>query len=462
MIEDNKKYDMATNQEEYERLYLLVRKIVRFANLFTNKADYNSELSNFLKTIGCSFSNNLTLKDYVQLIIENDILNCYFLLGYQQSYNRELYTLLDMIKYSFHIQDVPWSYNEFQNLYGQYGNYFCEVFDISKNAIKSYDFPTLYIFLNEVNDSRADEYVSLLQEITNVLSNNQEGISNKKDPRIEFLLTYPQAFLHSEDDNNERQQIEDDSGFRQVEEESNEYNTDNSFQNMNLLKDKKINGISFEIIREEYHEGAFCPFWLFLRVTNYTDHKKKIDVRLNYISSKHGLKTFGNQVTIPDNSFVDLRYLYEDITKAYDGDRIEMVVNEGKCASLRLLRERGKWTIVESIERNTYNRQLKSKIEHFEAIDEQFGITLQNFSVKVEDENSLNLFCEVLALNGEVPQKGFNVEVAIYDSENSIIYQTSLSKYDGEFKGFEVFNFGTIRLDIPVDEISKIRIYPTR
>jgi hypothetical protein len=80
----------------------------------------------------------------------------------------------------------------------------------------------------------------------------------------------------------------------------------------------------------------------------------------------------------------------------------------------------------------------------------------------VVDENSLNLFCEVLALNGEVPQKGFNVEVAIYDSENSIIYQTSLSKYDGEFKGFEVFNFGTIRLDIPVDEISKIRIYPTR
>ena len=69
---------------------------------------------------------------------------------------------------------------------------------------------------------------------------------------------------------------------------------------------------------------------------------------------------------------------------------------------------------------------------------------------------------DVLALNGEVPQKGFNVEVAIYDSENSIIYQTSLSKYDGEFKGFEVFNFGTIRLDIPVDEISIIRIYPTR
>ena len=170
---------------------------------------------------------------------------------------------------------------------------------------------------------------------------------------------------------------------------------------------------------------------------------------MDYISIKHGLKKiWAPQETIPENTFILFDYSYEDITTAFDGDRIEMIVNDGNFATLRLLRERGQWIIIESIERSTYNKELKNRIEHF--------------SVKVVDENSLNLFCEVLALNGEVPQKGFNVEVAIYDSENSIIYQTSLSKYDGEFKGFEVFNFGTIRLDIPVDEISKIRIYPTR
>ncbi len=464
MIEDNKKYDMATNQEEYERLYLLVRKIVRFANLFTNKADYNSELSNFLKTIGCSFSNNLTLKDYVQLIIENDILNCYFLLGYQQSYNRELYTLLDMIKCSFHIQDAPWSYNEFQNLYGQYGNYFCEVFDISKNAIKSYDFPTLYIFLNEVNDSRADEYVSLLQEITNVLSNNQEGISNKKDPRIEFLLTYPQAFLHSEDDINESNQIEDHNDDQQIEEERNGHNTDNNSGNMNLLKDKLINGVSFEITKEEYVGGNIFPFELHLRISNYNDHKKKIKVDIKYISEKHGLKTRGGIFGefIPDNSFVDLNVGLDDITGACNGDRMELIVNDGKFATLRLLRERGQWTIVESIERSTYNRDLKSKIEHFEAIEEQFGIILQNFSIKVEDENSLKLFCEVLALNGEIPENDFTINIAIYDSNNEIVYTDSESKYAEEFKGFEVLTFDYIKLDITIDEISKIRIYPTR
>ena len=458
---DNRKCHMVTN-EEYEELYLLARKMVRFVNLLTNKADCNSELYKYLESIGYEFNNDRTLKGFVQLFIEYDILNCYFYLGYQQIYNRELYILLDMVAYGFHIQDVPWSYNEFQNVYWQYGDYFCEIFDIKKNHLKSMDFPTLYIYLNEVDDTKADEYVRLLQMVANVLSKNQDGISNEKDPRIDILLTYPQAFLHSEDDINESQQIEDYCDNQQVEEERIEYNKDNSFQDMNLLKDKKINGITFEIIREEFREGYSCPFWLFLRVTNFTDHKKKIDINLNYISSKQGLKKSWQQEFIPNNSFVDLRFLFDDITKAYDGDRIEMVVNEGKFATLRLIREKGQWSIVESIERSSYNSDLKSKIEHFEAIEEQFGIILQNFSVKVEDENSLKLFCEVLALNGEIPEHDFTINIAIYDNNNEIVYTDSESKYAEEFKGFEVLTFDYIKLDITVDEICKIRIYPTR
>lgn len=459
-IYKNRENHMITNQEEYESLHLLVRTIVRFANLFANKADCNSELSKYLKTIGCSFSNNVTLKNYVQIIIGNDILNCYFLLGYQHIYKREFYILHDMVEYCFCISDVPWSYNEFLNVYEIHNNFFCEVFDINRAGTQSYGFPALYIYLSEIKDPRADEYLCILQEIATTLSKNSNGITNNKDPRIDVLLTNPQAFLHSEDIIDESQHIEDNRDIQPVEKESNDYGTDYNFQNMNLLKDKRYNGISFEITKEAYSNGYFK---LYLRVTNFTDHRINIKVEMDYISIKHGLKKiWAPQETIPENTFIVFDYSYEDITTAFDGDRIEMIVNDGNFATLRLLRERGQWIIIESIERSTYNKELKNRIEHFEAIDEQFGITLQNFSVKVVDENSLNLFCEVLALNGEVPQKGFNVEVAIYDSENSIIYQTSLSKYDGEFKGFEVFNFGTIRLDIPVDEISKIRIYPTR
>lgn len=462
---DNRKYHMVTN-EEYEELYLLARKMVRFVNLLTNKADCNSELYKYLESIGYEFSNDRTLKGFVQLFIEYDILNCYFFLGYQQIYNRELYILLDMVAYGFHIQDVPWSYNEFQNVYWQYGDYFCEIFDIKKNHLKSMDFPTLYIYLNEVDDTKAYEYVRLLQMIANVLSKNQDGISNEKDPRIDILLTDPQAFLHSEDDINESQHIEDNREIQHVEEESNGYNTDNNFLNMNLLKNKLFNGVSFEILKEEYREGYSNPFTLQLRISNFNDKKKKIGVKMKYISIEYGLKDgslwdFGNNERfLEDNSFVDVDVSFADIRKAKDGDRIEMLVNEGKFATLRLIREKGQWSIVESIERNTYSRQLKSKIEHFEAIEEQFGITLQNFSVKVEDENSLDLYCEVLALDGKVEKSDFTIEAAIYDSENEIVYHTSLSSSD--FKGFEVYHFGKIYLDITVDEISKIRIYPIR
>ena len=454
---------MITN-EEYEELYLLTRKTVRFVKLLTNKTDCNSELSTYLKTIGCSFDNNLTLKDYVQLIIEKDILNCYFLLGYQQIYKKELFMLLDMIEYGFNIHDVPWSYKDFLNVYEIYNDFFCEVFDIKKNATKSYDFPGLYIYLSEVGDTRADEYIRLLQMIANILSKNQDGISNEKDPRIDILLTDPQAFLHSEDDINESQQIEDYNNAQQVEEERNNHNINNNPRNMHLLKDKLINGISFEITKEEYVGGNIFPFELHLRISNYNDHKKKIKVDIKYISEKHGLKTHGGVFGefIPDNSFVDLNVGLDDITGACNGDRMELIVNDGKFATLRLLRERGQWTIVESIERSTYNRDLKSKIEHFEAIEEQLGITLQNFSIKVEDENSLKLFCEVLALNGEIPENDFTINIAIYDSNNEIVYTDSESKYAEEFKGFEVLTFDYIKLDITVDEISKIRIYPTR
>lgn len=461
---------MITNQE-YEELYLLARKMVRFVNLLTNKADCNSELYKYLESVGYEFNNNRTLKGFVQLFIEYDVLNCYFYLGYQQTYKRELYILLDMIEYGFHVQDIPWSYHDFQNLYWQYSDYFCEIFDIKKTHLKSTDFPTLYIYLSEVGNTRANEYASLLQRIADTLSKNQKGKLKDKDPRINILLTHPQAFLDSEDDN-ESQQIEDniDNQHNIAENNIAESNVtkDNNSQNMNLLKDKLFNGVSFEILKEEYREGYSNPFTLLLRITNFNDKKKKIGVEMKYISIDYGLKDgslwdFGHHERfLDDNSFVDVDVSFGDIRRAKDGDRIEMVVNEGKFASLKLVRERGQWAISESFERSSFNRDLKNKIEQFEAIEEQFGITLQNFSIKVEDENSMKLFFEVLALNGEIPKNDFTINVAIYDNNNDIVYTDSESKYAEDFKGFEVLTFDRIRLDITVDEISKIRIYPTR
>lgn len=115
---------------------------------------------------------------------------------------------------------------------------------------------------------------------------------------------------------------------------------------MELLKDKLFNGVSFEILKEEYKEGYSDPFRLLLRITNFNDRKKKIGIEIKYISIDYGLKdgslwNFGCcERFLEDNSFVDVEVLFEDIRKAKDGDRIEMIVNEGKFATLRLIREK--------------------------------------------------------------------------------------------------------------------------
>lgn len=224
LFDYNQTDDMFTN-EEYEERLILARKVVRFASLLTDKADCGSDLYKYLESIGCEFDNNRTLKGFVQLFIENDILNCYFFLGYQQIYNRELYLLLDMIEYGFHFQDIPKSYDEFKHSYWQYEDYFRKVFDIKKDSIKSQGFPELYIFLNEVSSTRANEYVILLQKIVAFLSANQNVISGAQDSRINLLMTNPQAFLYSEDDNNESIEIEDNNDYLQNVENSNNYIT---------------------------------------------------------------------------------------------------------------------------------------------------------------------------------------------------------------------------------------------
>ena len=241
---------------------------------------------------------------------------------------------------------------------------------------------------------------------------------------------------------------------------------------MQLLKDLDFKGIKFDIIAEGISNDCWHWFTITMRTENFNDVKKKVKLNARYISvvnglidvrtmSPSGMNYDGGRYLQP-HSFVDVGIGFEVIKEAHDGDRIELEANDGRIASLLLIRASGQWYILETKEQNTINRDIKKRIEHFESIDEKFGLVLQNFSVQVEDETSLKLFCEVLALNGEVPEEGFKIEVAFYDMDNNIVGHTSLSKYDDEFKGFEVFSFGTIRLPISVDEIGKIRIYPTR
>lgn len=261
---------------------------------------------------------------------------------------------------------------------------------------------------------------------------------------------------------------------------------------MKMQKVLEFNGMSFELLLADRDKEDFPRerFRAILRIKNISISKKKIAIKedgTKYISIKHGLEyayhikpyqfalTDGTFI-LPD-SFADVTIQFDVVKEAQNGDRMEIELRD--LALLPLVKWDGQWYWgIDEIEdkrissnsnreltyeeKKSLKKQLKSKIEYFESIDEKFGLSLQNFSFDILDNSTLKLFCEVLALNGEVPKEGFNVEVAIYDTDNDIICLKSISKYDNEFKGFEVFGFGPIKLDIPVDEIGKIRFYPTR
>lgn len=455
----------------FQTVFPYVSEIVQFTNSLTDENNPDWELFNYLESLDYKFESLNDYRKTVQTLVYYDLLNCYFALGYHQIYNRDDYVLFDLVEYAFYLGHLKFTHDEFEQFISipKNASIFKECFNITKRSIKSIFFPTLYIKLNEIEKSKSNEYILILQMIVIKLSENIVHPKSKNNTLISTLLSNPQSFLNDLDNDDELQRKEFDNTNNSI--NTNETVTnyeENELLNMDLLKDKIFDGVSFEIIREEYREGYSSPFSLKLRVTNFNDYKKKIGIKMKYISSKSGLKDghlwkFGNcPEFLQDNAFVDLEIDFDDITAAHDGDRIEMEINEGKMVSLRLSRERGQWTIVESIERSTYNRELKSKIEHFEAIEEQFGIILQNFSVKVEDENTIKMFCEVFAINGELPKEDFTINVAIYDNNNDIVFTDSETKYAEDFKGFEVLTFDYIKLDITVDEISKIRIYPTR
>ena len=239
---------------------------------------------------------------------------------------------------------------------------------------------------------------------------------------------------------------------------------------MELLKNKEFKGLSFEITSEGFDNNWNGRYSINLRITNLNDKKKMVEINARYISVEHGLLDVASVLPyglksdgrfLQPHSFVNSQLLFEQIEKSYDGDRIELDINEGNIASLLLTRENANWYIIDYKGNADIKNYLKNRIEHFENIEEKFGLTLQKFSVRIIDKKSLCLYGEVLALNGEIRQDRFNIDIAVYDTDDNIVYHNNIMWFNGDFKGFEVFNFGQITLDIPIEEIGKIRIYPT-
>lgn len=261
---------------------------------------------------------------------------------------------------------------------------------------------------------------------------------------------------------------------------------------MEIQKEFDFKGLRLELLQADIDKEDFPRerFRAILRIKNVSETKKKISIKedsTKYISIKYGLE-YAYQIIpyqfarsdgefITPDSFVDIKIRFDVVKESYSGDRMEIELRDLATIPLFYLDNQWYWSTNEieyfgsqselrqeitREEKKLLKKQLKSRIEHFESIDEKFGLSLQNFSFEITNWNTLQIFCEVLTLNGETPKEDFNVELAIYDSDNDIVRLENISKNGDDFKGFEVFGFGPIELDFPIDEISKIRIYPTR
>lgn len=259
-----------------------------------------------------------------------------------------------------------------------------------------------------------------------------------------------------------------------------------------MQKELDFKGLHLELLQADVDKEDFPRerFRAILRIKNVSESKKKIAIKedgTKYISKKTGLE-YAYQIIpyqfaqsdgtfINPDSFVDIKIRFDIVKESHSGDRMELELRDMAIIPLVLLDNQWYWCTneIEYVgsesefrqemtreEKKFLKKQLKSKIEHFESIDEKFGLLLQNFSFEIVDWNTLQFFCEVLALDGETSKEDFNIDMVIYDKYNDIASLKSMSKYGNDFKGFEVFGFGPIQLDFPIDEISKIRIYPTR
>lgn len=236
---------------------------------------------------------------------------------------------------------------------------------------------------------------------------------------------------------------------------------------MQKLNDLEISGIFLDIISANKDE--YDDFYITVRITNLSD--KSIHTTLSgsrYISNRKGIlnleRTKPTELEyssmgcdILPNSFLDAGIRYE-IDEISDGDRIELYLSN--IGYFLILRKKREWYVIEYYEKPKIEKHLNNIIEQFEAIEEKIGICIQNISIKIADNNSIELFCEVLSANGEPPTSSFAIEVAIYNKSNKIIDFKSIRKGKDDFIGFEVFSFGSFTLNL--DEIGKIRFYPTK
>lgn len=103
---------------------------------------------------------------------------------------------------------------------------------------------------------------------------------------------------------------------------------------------------------------------------------------------------------------------------------------------------------------------LSNKIERIEAFEEKFAVRIESASVWFDDEwDGVSVLFELHPKSGTTIPMNLRVVAAVYNGRGQIITASEQLYSSEEFWGFAI---GDLELgEIPLSEISKIRVYPT-
>jgi len=106
-------------------------------------------------------------------------------------------------------------------------------------------------------------------------------------------------------------------------------------------------------------------------------------------------------------------------------------------------------------------KELLSKIERLELLEERFQIRFEALNVVVDEDGWVTVNFELLSNSGAEIKESILVNLVFYKKEGGIIYSDDRLVSNNDFFGIAVFKFN-FQEDGAAHDIGKIRLFPTK
>ena len=250
---------------------------------------------------------------------------------------------------------------------------------------------------------------------------------------------------------------------------------------MNFFQNENI-GVLVIYGEEEYGDnGELGSGWtIFYSINNYSDKPIRFNIKgtglysnnvqrgkdydvTGYTITNFELPSMGNitgaDVYLKDNGDFRVNDLFwivlEDITRAEEYtlffERTDSKNNELKCISSEVTQNN-------LLNNDMLQKQLKESIERIESFEEELGIKIENLSVVVDDDVSVQILGDFFCDKYE-SYYNLYLNATYYDIEGNILGTESTGNLCADFLGFVTFNIRKMGID--ASKIHKIRLYPT-